>query len=256
LILAFGITWGRGGIALVASVWRPEFRFDPSNPLVYLAAFGPSAAGLLLTRQVDGWRGVGRLLRRLVPNPRHAGWYLVVLLGAPIVTIVVARTGFSYVPTTEIRHPLGLAVVLGITLVEDPGPLGEELGWRGFALPNLLRQHAPLSAALLLGVAWALWHLPTFFIPTLSQSRLSFPVFVVNSCALSVIMTSLYLKTNGDMLLMILVHLMANFCGGVLAIPFTAEVVAEVLVAATIVVLGGLPIIATVAPARVTDAAS
>jgi hypothetical protein len=82
-------------------------------------------------------------------------------------------------------------------------------------------------------------HLPTFFISTLSQSNLSMPVFLVNSLALSVIMTWMYRRTRGDLLLMLLVHAVANYCGA-LGVPFNAEVSAEVAGAALIIVGGGL----------------
>ena len=128
---------------------------------------------------------------------------------------------------------------LPLTLVTDTGPLGEEFGWRGFALPRLLGHWRPLAAALILGAIWWAWHLPTFFISTMSQSELSIPVFLVNSLALSVIMTWLYQRTGGDLLLMILVHVAANYCGAI-GVPFGVEVSAEVACAACIVAGGGL----------------
>src|SRR5262249_47819521 len=87
---------------------------------------------------------------------------------------------------------------------------------------------------------WAAWHLPLFLIPTLSQSRLLFPVFLAESLALSVIMTWLYLRSRGDLLLMILVHLMANYCVGVLGVPFHVWAGAAVACAGVIVGAGGL----------------
>ena len=114
-----------------------------------------------------------------------------------------------------------------------------DVGWRGFALPRLLRRWPPLAAALILGAIWWAWHLPTFFIQALSQSQLSIPLFLVNSLALSILMTGLHLRTGGDLLMMILVHLMANYCGTI-GIPFVAEVSAEVAIAVTIVACGGL----------------
>jgi membrane protease YdiL (CAAX protease family) len=129
--------------------------------------------------------------------------------------------------------------LLALTAVTDTGPIGEEFGWRGFALPQLLRRWSPLAASLVLGAVWGVWHLPTFFIASLPQSRLSFPLFVLNSIALSVIMTWLYLRTGGDLLLMILVHLMANDCT-TLGVPFNAEAVAEIVCALGIIAAGGL----------------
>ena len=135
--------------------------------------------------------------------------------------------------------PHRLLFLLPLTLVTDTGPLGEEFGWRGFALPRLLQHRRPLAAALILGVIWWAWHLPTFFIPALSQHQLSIPIFLVNILALSVIMTWLYQRTRGDLLLMILVHVAANYCGWI-GVPFNAEVGAEVACAAVIVACGGL----------------
>ncbi len=130
-----------------------------------------------------------------------------------------------------------LLSLLPATLVTDTGPLGEEFGWRGFALPRLLQRRPPLAAALILGAIWWAWHLPTFFIPTLSQHQLSIPFFLVNSLALSVIMTWLYLRTRGDLLLMILVHVAANYCGAI-GVPFNAEVGVEVACAVLILAFG------------------
>jgi len=92
---------------------------------------------------------------------------------------------------------------------------------------------------LILGAIWFAWHLPTFFISTLTQSRLSIPLFAMNSLALSVIMTWLFLRTRGDLLLMILFHLMGNDCVGVFHVPFKAELAIEVLIAILIVGFGG-----------------
>src|SRR5262249_2046182 len=104
------------------------------------------------------------------------------------------------------------------------------------ALPRLLGRWPPLAAALILGVIWWAWHLPTFFIHALSQSRLSIPLYVVNILALSILMTGLYLQTGGDLLLMILVHVMANWW----PVPFGPEVAAEVAFAALILGCGCL----------------
>jgi uncharacterized protein len=96
-----------------------------------------------------------------------------------------------------------------------------------------------MRAAILLGAIWFAWHLPTFFIATLSQSDLSIPLFLVNSVALSILMTWLFRRTGGDLLLMVLVHLTANYCGAI-GIPFRAEVAAEVAMAVAVLACGGL----------------
>jgi uncharacterized protein len=238
-LLAFGITWGGGGLGLLAGAYRPDWALSASHPLYYVAAFGPDIAALIVVGGVEGRTGLRRLLARAVPSRAGLPWYLAVLVGFPAVTLpagrLVAPDVFTDLPRWDRLLPL-----LALTAVTNPGPVGEELGWRGFALPRLLRRWPPLAASLLLGAIWAAWHLPTFFIPTLSQNRLSIPIFLLESLALGVIMTWLHLRSGGDLLLMILVHVMANYCVGVLGVPFNAWAGAAVACAVLIVAAGGL----------------
>ncbi len=235
--LAFGLTWGLGGVALLTGEivpGRPSLR----HPLYYVAAFGPSVAGIVMTARTEGWSGVRKMIARVRPRWSSGPWYVAAVIGFPMLNLVSA---WLVAPAFLGRLPpvRDVLVLLPMTLVADTGPLGEEFGWRGFALPRLLERQRPLAAALVLGAIWWAWHLPTFFIPALSQSQLSMPLFVVNVLALSVIMTWLYRRTGGDLLLMILVHVAANYCGWI-GVPFTAEVMAEVACAIAIVACGGL----------------
>ncbi len=238
LWLAFGITWGAGGLALLAGAFRPGVAGRPLHPLHYVAAFGPSIAGVIMAAVTRGWAGVRHLVARVIPTWAGVPWYVVVLAGFPAANFV-ATWLFGSDALTRLPSWDRLLWLLPLTFVADTGPLGEEFGWRGFALPRLLNRWRPLNAALILGAIWFAWHLPTFFISTLSQSQLSIPLFFVNSLALSIVMTWLYLRTMGDLFAMILVHTMANYCGGI-GIPFIAEVSAEAALAALIVACGGL----------------
>jgi membrane protease YdiL (CAAX protease family) len=235
--LAFGITWGVGGVALLLGDIRPGGA-PALHPLHLVAAFGPSIAGIIMAASTDGWAGIRRLFARVVPRWSSVPWYFAVLIGFPALNLLAARLlvpdFLAHVPAWD-----RLLALLPITLFKDTGPLGEEFGWRGFALPRMLQRRRPLAAALILGVIWWAWHLPTFFIPALSQHELSMPLFFVNVLALSVIMTWLYQRTRGDLLLMIMVHLVANYCGWI-GIPFNAEVGVEVAWAGLILACGGL----------------
>jgi membrane protease YdiL (CAAX protease family) len=237
-ILAFGITWGVGGLGLLIWLGRPDFPFTASNPLYYLAAYGPSIAAILVGLQFEGRPWLVARLRAFVPKVHHIGWYALVLLGGPLLTIAASVMLGSPLPKVA---AIGSAFGgLPFMLFKDAGPLGEELGWRGLALPVMLRLWKPLNAAIVLGVIWGFWHLPTFFISTLSQSHLWFPLFVVNSTSLSILMTWLYRRTNGDLALMVLTHLIANFCGPLINVTFPAEVVVEGILAIMIIAAGGL----------------
>jgi CAAX protease family protein len=172
-----------------------------------------------------------------LPTRGGLKWYLAILIGYPAILLLLGRFA-----APEVSPPpsawLNLLPLLGVTILRDPGPLGEELGWRGVALPGLLKRWPPLTASLVLGGLWGLWHLPTFFISTLSQSHLSLPLFLLGMVALSVIMTWLYLRTQGDLLLMILVHLVANFAVEARLVSFDTQILGEAVVAGLIVAVG------------------
>jgi membrane protease YdiL (CAAX protease family) len=102
------------------------------------------------------------------------------------------------------------------------GPLGEEPGWRGFALPRLQQRSGPLVGTLLLGVLWGLWHLPLFFIPGTDWYALSvvgtgfmghlvpLGVFVIWTIALAITFTWIFNNTRGSLLLAMLLHASIN----------------------------------------------
>jgi membrane protease YdiL (CAAX protease family) len=102
------------------------------------------------------------------------------------------------------------------------GPLGEEAGWRGFALKRMLRNSTPMKSAVLLGIVWSLWHLPLFFISGTTQNALSiyglFPAllgYLLYTVMISVLITLLYVMSNGSVLGSILLHTMGNLSLGI-----------------------------------------
>ena len=126
--------------------------------------------------------------------------------------ILVIALFVVYLYTGQIpplRSDLGWRFVAGLAigLVVQAG---EEIGWRGYALPRLAARFGYASASLLLGVIWALWHLPLYFNPFAEVHGQSFPTFVLLVVAISVVMTWLYVHTNGSLLLATLMHWAIN----------------------------------------------
>ncbi len=103
--------------------------------------------------------------------------------------------------------------ILAVSLLLDPGPVGEEFGWRGFALPRLLQRFNPIVASLILGLIWGVWHLPAFLIPELPQSHFNFAAFLASTVALTIVITWLWLKSKGSLLVAIAAHLMTDHVG-------------------------------------------
>jgi membrane protease YdiL (CAAX protease family) len=242
-VLSYAATWMIGGIALLFSRWHPAFgAFDASNPFNYLAAYSVSATGICLTAYYDGKPGLKRLVDRLSPWNAHAGWYLIVIGGYAALTAAAIRlSGHFHYPPIALPGWRELLYLPLVKLAIDPGPVGEEFGWRGFALPRMVQIRTPIVATIILGILHTFWHLPLFFIPGTFQSHLSFPVFGVGVLALAVIDTWLYLHTRANLLLAILAHFMANFCSGMLgpeSVPFLTA--GEALAVIAIIVGGGL----------------
>ena len=98
------------------------------------------------------------------------------------------------------------------------GPLGEEIGWRGFLLPHLQQRRSPLIASLIVGAVWFVWHVPVFWLEGAAQKGSSMAGFVV--VAMSILFTWVYNRTRGSLLLAVLFHTGVNtvgVCGGVVA---------------------------------------
>ena len=220
-VAVYLLTWGIAAvIGLAPSVVAALGPVGTGSPLFYLAVYVPSVTGVVLTGLFEGRAGLSGLGRRLNPLRLRLVWYLIAFLALPI-------AGSAWVLATG--HPLELAslsavpTILGSSLLLDPGPIGEELGWRGFALPRLLEQFSPAMAALILGVVWGIWHLPVFVIPGFPQNGLNFPLFIVSTVTLTILMTWCHLHTGGHLLPAIIVHLMANHTGELIGSQFGGQ---------------------------------
>ena len=243
-VLAFALTWGIGGIGLFIGLWMPASRpLSTSSPLYYLAGYSVSLVGIVLTVRYAGLEGLRRLGRRLLPWRSPPRWYLLVAVGYGAITVITLGVAALLQPTAPAIPPWSsFLTILVIAIVKDPGPIGEEFGWCGFALPRLLERYSPLDASIRLGLIHAAWHIPLFFIPGMPQTRVSFPLFTLGVVSIAIFNTALYLRTGANLLLAIVVHLLANVCGGfaldahALNVFFAAEGVA----AALVVFVGGL----------------
>jgi membrane protease YdiL (CAAX protease family) len=256
--LTFAITWGLGACfalfpsAIIAVFGKPSL----ANPLFVLAVYAPSISAIVVTAIFDGFAGVGALLRRLAHWRFGAWWYLAIFGGAPALSGAAVLLHALVDPGAgDWRHwPLlgpdgqeiaarlaggagwaALPMIVGIVFLTDPGPLGEELGWRGFALPRMIEDRKWVLAGILLGIVWGLWHLPAFLIGGLPQSDASLPVFMVSDVAGSVLMAWIFVGTRGSVLAAVIVHFMLNICLDMTHEPLSYYT-AGVLVAAALLV--------------------
>lgn len=189
-----------------------DFLAGPLNP----APFGPFLSAFLFTWIQTGGKGVLQLLKRGV-DFRFKKIWLAVLLFLPIILfggsigasiLVGARTMDLSVVSNPPYALIGFFVIL-----MTAGPLQEEFGWRGYALPRLQSRFSALTSSLILGFFWWLWHLPAVFIPGgfMTENPVVFLPLVVVIILASILFTWIYNNTNGSILAAILAHTSMNW---------------------------------------------
>lgn len=234
-LIAFAFTWtllfsvllSKDGLGLLPYGLSPAV----ASSIAPASLLGPSLAALIVTAATEGRAGVGRLLRRIVRWRVGVRWYLFVLVGLPAVMVLGTLLRPGALASFDISNlPSGLAYLGAFAfMVVLGGPLFEEPGWRGFALPRLQRLHGPLVGGLILGSMWALWHLPGFLVPQKlppSGTIMDFVRFAVALVALGYVIQWVFNNSGGSVLMAILTHASWNtFYSAVLIEVFPAPAV-------------------------------
>lgn len=211
LVLMFLLTWP---IDLANSGILP---LAVPMPIVLVLGWGFIAASLIMTGLTLRRGAVIALLKRFMVWRVGWQWWLVaglffpaVYLIAMLLNIAVTNTppDFSPVYAYRIFGPgASLPVLVVPFFLVDALTNGEEMGWRGYALPRLQARHSAIGASLVLGVIWGFWHLPKFLAP---QSSGSFALLLADTVAKSVLFTWLYNNTRGSLLLVTVFHATGN----------------------------------------------
>jgi membrane protease YdiL (CAAX protease family) len=207
-LLSFLFSWVYWG--LYKALQLPSLLFA-------LGAAGPLVSALSVLAITSGKPGVLGLLRSFVHWRVGVQWYLVTLIGFPVLTflafLVVPGALADFVAPDWSFVPFYLSN-FAFALFLAGGPLLEEGGWRGFALPRLQQLHGPLVGTLILGALWSLWHLPIFFGPlsltgpdaTFVSASIAFILFTIGLIGISVVITWVLNNTGGSVLMAILLH--------------------------------------------------
>ena len=224
-VLTFAITW----IAWLASARLGLLAgggpLATGGPLFLLGVFVPALVALGLTWHDEGRDGVVRLLARISQWRVAARWYVIALgymAATKLLAAVVARVATGTWPALGETPWL---LMIGAILVSTWVQAGEEVGWRGYALPRLWHHFGLGGAGIVLGVIWALWHLPLFFIPGTGSDTQSFPIYLIIVTNISVALAWVYWKTGGSLLLVMLMHASVNNTTGIVpaALPYPVQ---------------------------------
>ncbi len=197
--MAFLIAW---------AAWIPVVRY-PSSPtqLAFIGLFAPALAAFSTAAVFGGMGSVRDIVRRLTILRFPLQWALVSTLIMPAIygtaigalkVLRLARGG----PLFSGNSPLFIVTAFTWLLFVNSG---EEIGWRGFALPLLLERFPrPVLVSLAFGVVWGAWHLPLYLLP--GQSAFPFPLFLIFTSLQSVLYTIIFIRTKGSLLPAILLH--------------------------------------------------
>jgi len=211
-----------------------------SGPAGYLAGIGPTLVAFILVARDRGKNGVKGLLARGVQF-KLGRWYWITILTMPVVLISahVLNTllGSSFPNAGGLARPYLIPPLFLILFIMQ---LGEEFGWRGFALDELQQRWGAVHASVVLGVLWSLWHIPMFLANGFGQHdyRLPFGQFLITLVLVSILITWVQNNTAGSLIPAFVFHTYINLSGEVLPLiernreiqgDYTAWILANVL---------------------------
>lgn len=198
VFIAYGWTW------IFAAL------IDQSILFPLLALFGPAVAAIIVKRQTsvavelkNSFRLSPALLARCI---------LAILLPFALLIPVWLLHTWWWGPIDFKLNQLSLLSFVVALLI-----IGEEVGWRGFLLPCLLQRYSPATSSLIVGIIWAVWHLPNFLMPSFPHYGLPFSAFALMTIAFSMLFTCFHLRTKGSLIIAVIFHAALNLfsLGGV-----------------------------------------
>lgn len=221
-LLTFVLAW---------MVWLPIGYLAPDYFLLAIipGAWAPTIVSVLLTWLTDGKNGVRQFLGRVIRWRVGFQWYLVVLFGISLIAFTAQGLNIWLFNGEPVKLNLpagvpedGLLIALPIIFFVNiffGGPLAEDIGWRGYALPKLREKMNAFTASLLIGIVWVLWHLPFFWIPEGKIAVGGIPLlwFALLTTAWSVLFAWVYVNTE-SILMPILFHAAVNTTLGTLGV--------------------------------------
>jgi len=196
----------------------------------HFGSYAPSVVALILTFLYGGRKDLTYFLKRgiLFKFDIKLYFYMFILVPGILVcsyffTKIIWNINYELLLMESLlKNPLLIFIVFFYILFLG-GPLGEEFGWRGFALNRLLRIYNPFTSSIVLGIIWSVWHLPLFFIKGSAQQNINFAGYVIFTTLITILITILFLKTNGSVFAAIIFHATSNLSLGLFPIFSTLQ---------------------------------
>jgi membrane protease YdiL (CAAX protease family) len=217
--LVYFVLWGP---MVFFQIPASSFVSDVKSPawslaFLFLGGFTPSLVALGLTWRKEGRVGLKQMWQRTIHFRIGWRWYIASI--ALVVFASACQILFIYLLGGSFDFSLFLTQLPSALFLIMIGPLSEELGWRGYAQTKLQTRWNPLVAGVVVGMFWALWHLPLFLWPGTSQYVLKIPFigFLCGVTALSVLFAWLHNHTNGMIWTAVFFHWIYTYAAQVVA---------------------------------------
>jgi membrane protease YdiL (CAAX protease family) len=227
-VLTFAWTWGLWGIVTLIREQVPGL----GNALYLAGAFGPSLAAVFVTLMFTGVAGLRRWLAQCLRWRVAWRWYALAFTAPPLILLAALGVHLALggtVPPSPFADRVPIALAQFVVIAILGGPLGEEFGWRGYALPALTARIGWRGGGVLIGIAWAFWHLPLLFMADTAQADMPIGLFLISTVGLSVVMARLGVQTRFSVLPALLLHSVINWWS--MIVPISADGRANALVA-------------------------
>lgn len=222
LSVTFVVSWLLWGIVAISGklgIGVLAFGAPLGSIFYVLGGVSPAICEIVLKKKSSSKEEFKSFLKSIV-NPKHSVWmYVYAIGGAMVIQAIPVLFHLS-----EVKQPLYMGFVMIIPMIIGGGV--EEIGWRGLLQPQLEEKCPHIVAAITVGVIWAVWHLPLWFIDGTNQQSLNFGWFCINTIMLSFFIGSVTYVSN-SIFMAIIAHASINAFWEVMAA--TDEIIPSIL---------------------------
>ena len=213
-VLAYAISW----ILWVPLILYMKFVLpadqDPGWLMLPMTVglYAPTIAAIIMTRILEGKPGVKKLWAKFLVWRVGFRWYLAAFLLAPVAALAAMGIYVLQGGTLGQFDPSQWYMVLLGPVFALPFFVGEEMGWRGYALPRLQQKYSALWSSIIVGALWVFWHTPAFWASqgtALSGKPVTLYLvgwYLILMIGVSILMTFVYNNSKGSLLLAVLFH--------------------------------------------------
>lgn len=221
-LITFTITWGIALLVFLFPVFIVSLfgEINMYNPLYFIAVYSPTIATLIVIGVKFRFKGIAALLKRFLPEKKDLKFIPIYLVLLSVIFIAIRFLAPLWGSEKPMLNYEGLSFIpmALLFLLTDAGPIGEEIGRCGLALPLLQKRMKPLAASIFHGSIWAVWHFPQFLISGLGKDNgvfiWEFLTFLIVMISLRVLIAVSLNIGKGAIIFPIMIHWLNNLADG------------------------------------------